>query len=74
MRRIEPALHDPISLHLLKSRGQHAWSQGPKSLFKILKATISVHKKFAQDQNAPAVTDNIESFGYGTVEIVFSCH
>lgn len=74
MGRIEPASHDAVGLEFLESCGQHAGSESRKSSFKVVKATIPMQKKFAQDQNAPAVANNVESFGYRTVEIVFSCH
>lgn len=72
--RIQPALHNATRFQFLESHGEHTRGKSRKRLLEILKATVPVHEELPEEQDAPAVTDNIESFCYRTVEVVFSRH
>jgi hypothetical protein len=71
---VRPALDDVAVLELLEACGEHAGRQPWKGFGEILKAPGAMQKEVAEEEEAPAVADDVEGAGNGTVESVRLCH
>jgi hypothetical protein len=71
---VNSALDDPVLLKCLEPGRQGVWTHSGKRVLKVLKFARALENEVAQDQNGPAIADNIERSGYGTELRVVDSH
>jgi hypothetical protein len=67
---VKPALDHAAFLELLEPSGQNAGRESRERIAEILKAPGAIQQEIAEDEDRPAIADEVEGAGDGTVESV----
>ena len=64
----------PWAVSSLIRAGEHAGSEAGKTGFKVLEASRGMEEEISEDEDGPAVADDVEGAGDGAAHGVFSGH
>jgi hypothetical protein len=71
---VEAARENAVGGKLLDPGGEHARSEAGKTGFKVLKATRWMEEEISENEDGPAVADDVEGAGDGAAHGIFSSH
>ena len=71
---VETAGEDAVGGQFLDAGGEDAGGEAGKAGFKVLEAPCGMEEEISEDEDGPAVTDDVESARDGAAHGVFSGH
>src|SRR3569833_2482318 len=71
---VQPALDDPVLLELLESPRENARHEAGERIGEVLKSPGALQEEVAENEDSPAIADDVESASDRTIESVNLSH